>query len=124
MAAMSARQSRAAESTSVSSTACRSKAERLMTLSTSDVAVCCSSDLLRSWVRWRSSLSSRVFSIRDDRLGGELLHQLDLLVRERPHLLAVDADRADQVVFLEHRNDQQGSRARQIGETPARLLRL
>jgi hypothetical protein len=34
-----------------------------MTFSTSDVAVCCSSDSVRSSVRWRSSLSSRVFSI-------------------------------------------------------------
>ena len=42
-------------SISVSSTACRLKVERLITLSTSAVAVCCSSDC-------RSSLSSRVFS--------------------------------------------------------------
>ena len=41
MAAMSASHSRAADSISVSSTACRSKVERLMTLSTSAVAVCC-----------------------------------------------------------------------------------
>ena len=34
-----------------------------MTRSTSDVAVCCSSDSLRSSVRCRSSLSSRVFSM-------------------------------------------------------------
>ena len=54
--AMSASQSRAADSTSVSSTACRSKVERLITLSTSAVAVCCCSDS-------RSSLSSRVFSM-------------------------------------------------------------
>jgi hypothetical protein len=42
----------AARPTSVSSTACRSKVERLMTLSTSAVAVCCCSDS-------RNSLSSR-----------------------------------------------------------------
>ncbi len=53
---MSASHSRAADSTNVSSTVCRSKVERLMTLSTSAVAVCCSSDC-------RSSLSSRVFSM-------------------------------------------------------------
>ena len=34
-----------------------------MTCSTSEVAVCCSSDSVRSSVRWRSSLSSRVFSM-------------------------------------------------------------
>ena len=56
MAAMSASHSRAADSTSVSSTGCRSKVERLITLSTSAVAVCCCSNS-------RSSLSSRVFSM-------------------------------------------------------------
>ena len=56
MAAISASHSRAADSTSVSSTGCRSKVERLITLSTSAVAVCCWRDL-------RSSLSSRVFSM-------------------------------------------------------------
>ena len=29
--------------------------------------------------------------------------QLDLLVGERPHFLAVDGDHADQLVLLEHR---------------------
>ena len=39
----------------------------------------------------------------DDGLGGEVRHQLDLLVGERADLLAVDGDGADQLVFLEHR---------------------
>ena len=56
MRASVASQSRVADSTSVSSTVCRSKVERLMTLSTSAVAVCCCSDS-------RSSFSSRVFSM-------------------------------------------------------------
>jgi len=34
-----------------------------ITFKTDDVAVCCSSDSERSSVRWRSSLSSRVFSM-------------------------------------------------------------
>ena len=62
-AARSAPHSRAAVSTSVSSTGCRSKVERLMTLSTSLVAVWYSSDSSRSSVRWRNSPSSRAFSI-------------------------------------------------------------
>ena len=33
----------------------------------------------------------------DDGLGGEVRDQLDLLVGERPHLLAIDGDRADQL---------------------------
>ena len=82
---MSASHSRAADSTSVSSTACRSKVERLITLSTSAVAVCCCSD--------SSQLveQARVLD-GDDGLGGEVGHQLDLLVGERPHLLTIDAD--------------------------------
>ena len=36
----------------------------------------------------------------DNRLSGEILHQLDLLLGERPDLLAVNGDRADQLVSL------------------------
>ena len=36
----------------------------------------------------------------DDGLRGEVLDQLDLLVGERPHLLAVDGDDADQLISL------------------------
>ena len=50
----------------------------------------------------------------DDGLGGEVLHQLDLLVGERAHLLAVDHDGADQLVVLEHRHDQRRSRAAEL----------
>src|SRR6266487_3163886 len=56
MNALSASQRRAADPTSVSSTACKSNVDRLMTLSTSAVAVCCCSDS-------RSSLSRRTFSM-------------------------------------------------------------
>ena len=45
---------------------------------------------------------------RDDGLLGKVLHQLDLLVGERAHLLPVNADRADQLVLLEHRDDDIG----------------
>ena len=44
----------------------------------------------------------------DHGLGSEARDQLDLLVAERAHLLAVHADRADQLAFLEHRHDQEG----------------
>ena len=40
----------------------------------------------------------------DDGLVGEVADQLDLLVGERPHLLSIDADRADQLILLEHRH--------------------
>jgi hypothetical protein len=41
---------------------------------------------------------------RNHGLVGEIGHQLDLLVGERPHLLAIDADNADQRPFPEHRH--------------------
>ena len=56
---------RAADSTSVSSTDLRSKAERLMTLSTSAVAVCCCSDSAQL-VQQPCVLDG------DDGLGGEM----------------------------------------------------
>ena len=76
-----------------------------MTLSTSAVAVCCCSDFAQLVEQ------ARVLD-GDDGLGGEVLDQLDLLVGERPHLLAVDGDGADQLVLLEHRHDEQRARAR------------
>ena len=100
----SASHSRAADSTSVCSTVCRSKVERLMTLSTSAVAVCCCSDS-------RSSLSRRVFSMAMTAWAAKFVHQLDLLVGERSHLLAIDGDGADQLVLLEHRHGDEASRA-------------
>ena len=51
----------------------------------------------------------------DDGLGGEVLHQLDLLVGEWPHLLAVDGDRADQLVLLEHRHGEKRPSAAELG---------
>jgi len=40
-------------------------------------------------------------------LRGEVGDQRDLLVRERADLLAVDTDRAQQRVVLEHRHNEQ-----------------
>ena len=53
----------------------------------------------------------------DDGLRGEVLHQLDLLVGERPHLLAIDDDGADQLVVLEHRHGEQRSARRRASPT-------
>ena len=55
----------------------------------------------------RSSLSSRAFSIAMTAWSAKVVDQLDLLVGERPDLLAVDDDRADQLIFLEHRDGKQ-----------------
>ena len=40
----------------------------------------------------------------NDSLGSEVLDQLDLLVGERTHFLAVNGDRANQLAVLEHGN--------------------
>src|SRR5262249_60083433 len=44
-----------------------------------------------------------------DSLGSEVLNQLDLLVGERSHLLAVNADHANELVLLQHLNGHKGS---------------
>ena len=75
-----------------------------MTLSTSAVAVCCCSDSGSRCAR--SSLSSRVFSMAMTAWLAKLSTQLDLLVGERAHLLAIDGDGADQLVLLEHRHGE------------------
>ena len=71
-----------------------------MTLSTSLVAVWYSSDSWRSPVRCAQFAEQPRVLHRDDRLGGEVLQQRDLLVGERPHLLAVDCDDAEQRIIL------------------------
>src|SRR5262249_3836057 len=53
----------------------------------------------------------------DDGLPREVRHQLNLLGSERPHLLAVDADRAEQSAFLEHRHAEHRPSAGEIGES-------
>ena len=52
---------------------------------------------------------------RDDGLGGEVLHQLDLLFGERTNLGPIDADGADRLVVLEHGDIQQRAHAREVG---------
>ena len=96
-AAISASHRCAADSTSVLRTLLRSKVERLMTLSTSAVAVCCCSNS----ISLRSSLSRRVFSMAMTACG-KVLNQLDLLVRERPNYLAVNYKRTDEIAILQH----------------------
>jgi hypothetical protein len=52
----------------------------------------------------------------DDRLRGKVLDQLNLLIRERPNLLTVNHDSADQLVFLEHRHEQHGPYAGEVDQ--------
>ena len=92
IATISASHSRAADFDHVSSTVCRSKVERLMTLSTSAVAVCCCK-------RFAQLVEQARVLDRDDGLIGKILDQLDLLVGEGTDLLAVNRDRPDQIAF-------------------------
>src|SRR6516225_8837077 len=106
MCPMSASQSRTADSTSVLSTVCKSKVDRLITLSTSAVAVCCCSD---------SQLVKQAGVL--DGNGGlrrEVCDQGNLLVGEWPDFLSVDGDTADQQIVLKHGYRDQGSRAGQL----------
>ena len=95
-----------------SKTGCNSPGELEMTSSTSLVAVCCSSEFTQL------AEQPRVLD-GDDRLGGEVLDQLDLLVGERPDFLAVDVDRAYQFLVLEHRNDEKGPNAAEFDAATA-----
>src|SRR6516164_1270017 len=52
----------------------------------------------------------------DDGLGGEVLDQLDLFVGEWPHLGAVDENRADEIIVLEHGDAEDGSPAENVDE--------
>ena len=47
----------------------------------------------------------------NDGLGSEVLHQLDLLIGERPYFGAIDKEGADQLVLLKHRHRDRRSRA-------------
>ena len=110
MAASSASHSRRRVSTSVSSTGWRSKVERLITLSTSAVAVCCSSDSAQLACALQLLEQADVLD-RDDGLVGEGLSAARSAVGERPHLLAVDDDDADQLVVPQHRDGEDGAEA-------------
>ena len=83
---------RVALSSIASNTGSRSPGELLMTFSTSAVAVCCSLGKIDS----AQLIEQPRILDGDDGLGGEVLHQFDLLVGEWPYLLAVDHDRTDQ----------------------------
>ena len=88
-------QMRVAFSSMAWNTGSSSPGDELMTFSTSDVAVCCSSNSVRSSVRWRSSFSGRRVLDGDDGLTGIRLQCRKLLLRERSGRDAHDAERAD-----------------------------
>ena len=60
----------------------------------------------------------------DDGLGGEVLYQLDLLFGERPHLLTVYGEGADNLAVLEHGTDYERPRAGGIDERHDALIAI
>ena len=80
------------------------------------MAVCCCKTPPDPRYVSRNSLSSRVFSIAITACLAKLANEIDLLVGEWPNLLAVDGYRADQLVFLQHRDDDQCAGPREIGQ--------
>ena len=80
------------------------------------MAVCCCSNS-------RSSLSSRVFSMAMTAWAAKFLHQLDLLVGERPNLLAINSNRADKLIVFEHWHAEKQFAHRQA-QPAATILRM
>ena len=74
-----------------------SPGELLMTRSTSEVAVCC-------WSRFAQLTKQAGVLDGDDCLCGEVLNQLDLLVRKRTNFLTIDGNRTDKHVVLQQRD--------------------
>ena len=105
---------RVAFSTSVWSTGWRSNVERLITLSTSLVAVCCSSATRSSSLRACQLGEQPHVLDGDDGLVGEGLNQLDLRLGEGLHPPATAADRPDRHAVADDRNPQVGSIGRRL----------
>ena len=95
-----------AEAIRVCKTACRSNAERLITFSTSAVAVCCCSASARSRVLRLHLLEQPRVLDRDHRLIGEGLQQIELTLGEFRMRLPRDDDRADRLPFPDHASDE------------------
>ena len=60
----------------------------------------------------------------DDGLGGEVLDQFDLLVGERSDLLTIDGDGTDQFIVLEHRDAKTRAMHRRVRPQQQRTDRL
>src|SRR5262245_1173589 len=58
----------------------------------------------------------------DDGLGGEILHQLNLFISERPDFVAIDTKDTDQLILFEQRHSKDGARACVPGKRGVRVL--
>ena len=84
------------------------------------MAVCCSSDSID--VVPPQLLEQPGVLDGDDGLGGKILNQIDLLVREKTNDLAVNHKRTDEIAILQHRDNQSGSHPSEIDRSyPTRV---
>src|SRR6516165_3867178 len=96
-------------------TGSNSPGDELMTRSTSEVAVCCSSDSLSSSERCCSASNSLTFSIAIT-LVGESGHQLNLLVCEWTHRGSPQGDHSNRRAFSQERNTKQRAKSASLLE--------
>ena len=80
--------------------------ERLMTLSTSDVAVCCSSASLKLAVRACTSRKAATFSMAITAWSAKVCSSAICLSRERAHLGRGGRDGADALALAQQRNGE------------------
>ena len=92
--------------------------ERLITLSTSPVAICCSSASVEVAVPRLQLLEQPHVLDRDDCLIGEGLEQRDLRVREAPHLAAAKEEHSDRHALAEEGRGQRSAVPELDGDRP------
>ena len=91
-----------------------------MTWSTSEVAVCCCNDSVRSVVRCAQFVEQPRVLDGDHGLGSKVRHQFDLLVGEGTNLLTIYSDCTNKCVLLEHRDNEKCSSTTAINERDER----
>ncbi len=99
---------RVAFASMASKTGSSSPGELEMTRSTSEVAVCCSSDFGELGGARLHLVEQPHVLDRDHRLVGKGGDQLDLPVGERPNLVTRQDDHADRAAFAQQRNAENG----------------
>src|SRR5215831_11298383 len=97
-------------------TGSRSPGELLITRSTSDVAVCCSSASDSSRVRCCSASNNRTFPDRNHRLISERLQQRNLALRELSSVGSCNRDRSNWVAIKQQRHCHDASIGYRLGE--------
>ena len=86
-----------------------------MTLSTSDVAVCCSNDSASSRVRWLDGIEQPDILDRDHRLVGEGCHQFNFVVHKGFDSVARQRDRADRLALAHQRHADHRTHSTDLG---------